>query len=289
MEKKIIALDATILNTLQMCGRKFKYAHIDNLKPLTTPTYFDKGSLFHNMLQLYYTFRKHRPNKPIDEVVKLCIRKGERLALRLDLPTEDCLNVIEYFRFYCARYSNDNWRIVHVEKPFANILYDSEEVMILYQGKPDLAIFMQNFEPLVVIDHKTGSRDQDPSVLSNQFFGYCWALDTNVVVINKINFYKKLDPEKSFKRYTKNYPKGLIEEWKDEAIYWALVGNQYIDSNHFPANYTSCDKYGSCVFAKTSNGSPGVCEIEPGAREFKIRSEYKVGEEWDVGKRLRGV
>ena len=282
-----IVIDATILNTVQSCGLKAYYAFHKNLKPLETPSYFDKGDLMHKMMQTYRLLRKHRPNWSKEKILEFCIKKGRRYYIKLDLAVEDCEEVVQYFFSYVQKYHGDGWQFITIEKPFIKELYRNDDIAIFYQGKPDCSAKVPNFEPLVVSDLKTGSRDTQPSILSNQFMGYAWALGTQVVVIDKINFYKKIDNDKSFKRYVLNYPQDLIEEWKEGAIYWALTYKSYIESEYYPPNLTSCDKYGGCVFAKASGGKPGICETERAAREFKILSDYKVGELWDVTKTLR--
>ena len=282
-----IVIDATILNTVQSCGLKAYYAFHKNLKPLETPTYFDKGSLMHELTRLYRVFRRHRPNWSKQKMLEICIKKGRKFYIKLDLSVGDCEEILSYFVAYADKYHGDGWQFLTIEKPFFKELYRNDSLVIFYQGKPDCSARVPKFDPLIVSDMKTGSRDTEPSILSNQFIGYAWALDTQIVVVDKVNFYKKMDNEKSFKRYILNYPQDLIEEWKEGAIYWALTYKGYIESEYYPPNLTSCDKYGGCVFAKTSMGKPGICETERAARNSKILSEYKVGEPWDVGKTLK--
>jgi len=281
-DKKVIALDSQILSALQLCPQRLKYEFIDNLRLTVTPGYFEKGSLMHKMLHLYYSLMKHRPNWALKRITDLCVRKGRKYYIKLAIPVEDCENVIAHFQAYAERYGRERFEVIYVEKPFAKKIYEDDSMIIIYQGMIDLGVRYPG-EVLTVIDHKTGERDDAPSQLENQFLGYAWAFDTQNVVVNKINFYKEIhtgnDKQQSFRRYTLSYSKGLIEEWVEDTISDAHVLLSYTELGMFNRRRASCKRPMECPFFS-------ICKQERGAREFIKRSKYSVGKHWDVGEIL---
>lgn len=294
-EPKVIIMDSQVLNAVQGCGLKYDYSFNRKLSPINKPSYFDKGDLFHRMLKFYYNIKKNRPKWSTEALIDNSIRVGRKHSIHLRLPIEDCERVIHWFLGYHERWKNDRFKILHVEKIFAFELHRDDNLVVIWQGRSDLVVQYSQFNTVTVLDHKSGSRDIEPSRLSNQFMGYAVAWGTQQVVINKINFYKNkeidsMSPQqlatyenqsggKPFKRYVLCYDRDLLAWWKDWVVYWAYVLKGYIEKGLYPPNLTSCDKYAGCIFRD-------ICKHEPKAREFVIQSRYKKVPLWDVGKSL---
>lgn len=283
MPKQVIMLDSQLLNEFQSCQAKFYYNFIMNVRPLYKPEAFDKGDLLHHMLKFHYKMLKHnqlvRANNleadkvriiPYSEIVDICTEKAEKHLLKLDLDVGLGHEVIKTYKQYAEYYEADTWQILEVEKPFAKVLYDSEELKIVYCGIIDLLTHV------AIIDHKSSSRKGNVSILSNQFMGYSWALNVNNVVINKIGFQKTLKPEEKFERPTASYAPDIINEWKNNTIEVAqemFAALQNVPHMMNRRNYTSCDKYSGCIFQK-------VCSTKAEAREFIISRDYKIVDQW---------
>src|SRR5204862_6305778 len=96
-----------------------------------------------------------------------------------------------------------------------------------------------------IVDHKSSSRRGTPSGLDNQFLGYCWALDVNNLVINKIGFQKTLKNEDKFERHVKSYSKELLDEWRVNSIRSAIelyCSMKDVSELAKQKDYTSCGK-----------------------------------------------
>ena len=145
----------------------------------------------------------------------------------------------------------------------------------MYQGKIDLTIAISNAH-LIPIDHKSSSRRGKPEYLSNQFQGYCWLLGVNNIIINKIGFQKTLKDNEKFERHTLSYPPELIEEWRQNAIYWLKKYISDGERNFYPPNFTSCDKYSGCIYEE-------VCRKTEEVREYKLSQLFQERPKWDVG------
>jgi len=272
---RTIALDSQILNTLCSCPRKVRLEFLQNWRPTEKAEALEKGDLMHRMLAHYYQGRKdgHKPYDTVNEAVEI----ARRASVDMDLNESTVDENIKQFKSYALWYQSDGWEPLEIERPFSKVLYEREDVegkeglRVLYEGVIDL--ITKTPHGIFVTDHKTASRRSTPSKLSNQFMGYAWATDSSNFIVNRIGFQKTLGEQERFQRVMLSYNSPIIEEWKEQAIYWTRVLVNYIDTGYFPPNFTSCDKYSGCIFQK-------VCEAIPEVREFKLMTNFYVGEPW---------
>jgi len=283
MSKQIIAIDSTKLNVLQLCARKYNWVFNESRSPITKPDFLERGDLMHKMLASYYSMRRYRTrwvqnNQTHDDVVKICLRVGEHFAIAMQLHPDDVHDTMYQFEEYCKHYEHDGWdRVLAIEQPGSFVLYEDDQLCVMYDMKPDLVLQLDN--GIFPVDHKTAKQRKEPSRLANQFMGYCFGLHCNNIGINKIGFQKTLKPAERFNRYTLSYPDDVLVEWKDNTIWWVKEFLRHVEEDYWPANLTSCDKYGGCVFQY-------VCIKERIAREYELKRSFEVSEQWDVGRGL---
>jgi len=298
MPQKILSIDGTILNTYQACAQKAKYSFIDNLRPPDKEESLERGDLMHKMLEIYYSLQldnfsfntevwraisesgiKAPKDKSLQETREFAIRAGQYFAIRMNLPAEEVDVVIYQFREYCIYYEYDSWHPLAVEEVGSKILYEDENYKLIYNFKIDLVA--EKGLIIAPFDHKTSKRREEPSSLSNQFIGYCYGLDLNNIVVNKIGFQKTLTPQQRFNRFILTIDDDRIKEWIDNTIHWCFKIIESETTNYWAKNFTSCDKYSGCIY------SP-LCEANPDGRENKIERDFKVETPWDVAKELEG-
>lgn len=283
MDKLIVAVDSTKLNTLQLCARKHNWVFNNAVSPLAKPDYLERGSLIHHMMQVYYVLRKYRTrwqqnHRTHEDIINICIRVGEYFAIKMQLEVEEVTSIIFQFQEYCRFYEHDGWdNIVSVEQSGSLLLHEDEKIIILWDIKPDLVLQLSN--GLIAVDHKTAKQRKEPAKIANQFMGYCWALGINNICVNKIGFQKTLKPQERFNRYTLSYANDVLEEWKDNTVWWIKQLLSHVDADYWPANFTSCDKYAGCVFQS-------VCVKERVAREYELMKSFEISDHWDVGRNL---
>jgi hypothetical protein len=286
---KIINFDATMLNTIQNCFRKAQYSLIYNLTPHEREESLEKGDLIHKMLEVYYsmlgpqdydtTVWKELKQAGIDPEGN----PGERAieagiySTKLQIPLDVSEEVIKHFKDYIEYYRYDEWHPLHVEEVGSKVIYESQDLQMIYNYKIDLIAEKGNI--IAPFDHKSGRHRRDPSSISNQFIGYCYALDTNYIVMNKIGFQKTLAPSERFQRFIFNIDDNRIKEWRANAIWWMRLYSECIEDDIYPMNLTSCDKYSGCIFRK-------ICEADPENRDYKMARDFSTVERWDVAKTL---
>lgn len=180
---------------------------------------------------------------------------------------ETCKQYIEYYR-------NDHWVPLDVEVVKSEVLYEDEEIRILWKAKLD--VIMDNNQGIYPVDHKTMKQRRDTISMNNQFIGQCLLMRTSNAFINKIGFQTTLKPEEKFGRVPVSYAKPRLIEWQSQILpYYAKLLLMYAETGYFPPNFTNCEsKYGKCAFLS-------VCESNPDMREEELKLHFMVGPEWN--------
>ena len=286
---RTICFDSQILTTFQECGEKFYLTFIENLKPFYPVDPLVKGDVLHTAVEGYYRYLKAGLQGEQDrtiihkqgiEVAVLEARAKAALnGIDLELAEEVIKTTVEYLDFY----QNDDLVPLEIEEPFIQVLYESpeDELRICYAGKIDLVATASRYQwNPIPFDNKSTTRNQTPSGRSNQFFGYCNALDSNLLVVNRIGFQKTLSASERFKRIPLSYPPEYRQRWVRNTIKWGYKLAFALENKQYEENLSSCDKYSGCTFK-------AICEaINPEAKEWIIQSKYMVGEKWDPTKLL---
>ncbi len=302
---KRVILDATTLTKLQICDEYFNLSTNLNLIPLSGKGKgLELGSMMHEMLATFY--RLQRDGKSYDERTssavitgqtfitgcEICIAHVSSLKEQVILPKctvhtdhpftgletasiEEAHDCILNFHQYCERWKNDSWTTINVEHVKGKVIYEDDELSLLWKAKIDWEV--DNLEGFFSVDHKTMSRREDTLSLNNQFIGQSIVTEQTKVFINKIGTQKSLKPEEKFERVAINYTKERIAEWINECAQWAYELIALQESGVFKHRFTSCDrKYGHCLFKK-------VCSGQPTDRERLIMEQFKVNDKvWDV-------
>jgi len=267
-------IDSSVLNAFEKCPTLMKYQYVDNLRLKgKKETALEKGDLEHVGLKHYYRAMKETRNWDkareigLDKILKY-IEAG-----KVSLSKEDIDDVTMAFIGYVEFYRFERWVPLEVERPFRVVIYEDDDLRVIFQGKIDLIVDTGQIS--VPVDHKTESRRTEPIELNNQFMAYCYAAKSNNLIVNKIGFQKSLKAEDKFYRRMLSYEDDVLEEWKDETIFKIRELLGYAEINYFPHRYTSCqDKYGKCIFHN-------VCHIGREARDMKLKSEFVVSEPWN--------
>lgn len=297
--KKNIVLDATMLSTIMGCGRLTDFRFNHNLQSLNGKSNsLEVGNIVHKYLETYYRnvingFPKsesHASGLVAAEtyargcpqcVARTCEKHPtfEYQGVR-NTPYEPSKPyevgwkwVLETCEQYHQYYRNDYWVPLEVEKVKGEVLYEDDEIRILWKAKFDLTA--DSNQGIYPIDHKTMKQRRDTLSLNNQFIGQCILQRSRAVIINKIGFQKTLKPEEKFERAMVSYSAKRLIEWQSTILpYWAYKLIDFTENDYWPPNFDHCDnKYGTCAFKE-------VCEADPDDREREIKLNFIVGEPW---------
>jgi len=183
--------------------------------------------------------------------------------------------VLETMEQYFDFYKNDHWVPLEAEVVKGKVLYEDDEIRILWKAKFDL--LADTNQGIFPIDTKTMKQRRDTNSMNNQFIGQCLLAGTRKMFINKIGWQTSLKPEEKFLRPPINYSAPRLIEWQSEILpYYGKLLLMYAETGHFPPNFTHCEgKYGNCAYL-------GVCESDPAMREEELKLHFMVGPTWDI-------
>lgn len=303
--KKNVIMDATMLSSLMSCARfhdiRFNHRLISTKGKSNS---LEVGSLIHKVLEVYY---KNKINGFKREVAigaamaagqqfvigcprcsgfagegdPLCGHEPDEYPGMQNTPEQNekftvgwrfALNTCEqYFEFY----KNDAWIPLAAEEVRGEIIYEDDEIRVLWKAKFDL-IVDTNQIGIVSTDHKTFKQRRDKTSLSNQFSGHCVLLKSRNVIVNKIGLQTTLKIDERLTRESVPYSHARLHEWQSEIVpYYAYKYIQFKESGYWPPDYTHCDNmFGPCPYKQ-------VCEGDPDMREEILRNEYTLAPVWD--------
>jgi hypothetical protein len=275
--KKNIILDSQILTSLMACARMTDFKFNLNLQSINGKSRsLVMGSIVHTFLEVYY---RHL----IGGYTKTIAINQADLAAEAYANSDEARNAspeerawaLETCHQYLDFYKNDFWTPLEVEVVRGEVLYEDDEIRILYKAKYDWIV--DTNQGIFPVDHKTMSQRRDTTSLNNQFTGQCILLKTRLMFVNKIGFQKSLKPEERFTRATINFSADRLIEWQTVILpYYAKLMLMYSESEYWPPNFTHCEnKFGFCIFRE-------VCEADRGMREEILGQNFVVGEPWDI-------
>lgn len=305
--KTNIVLDSQVLTSLMKCGRLTDFQFNHNFQPIGGKSNsLECGSIVHTFLEYYYKaiinrvkpdeakgfgfaaaemYIKGCPNctdfTPTPEIPKpVCGHKPDEFPGVKNTPKDSegyktgWQWVLDTCDQYCIHYRADFWVPLEVEVVKGVVLYEDDEIRILWKAKLDLTA--DTNQGIYPVDHKTMKQRRDTLSLNNQFMGQCLVMGTRNVFINKIGFQASLKPVDKFIRAPVSYSAARLFEWQSETLpYYAKLLMMYHETGHFPPNYASCEnKYGLCPFVR-------ICESDPGMREEELKHGFIIGKAWN--------
>jgi hypothetical protein len=302
--KKNIIMDATVLSSLMSCARYHDIRFNHRLTAIKGKSNsLEVGSLIHKVFEVFY---KHQINGfPRNTSIGNALIAGQLYvdgcAHCSDVMNENpiCKHEIgEYpgvtntpeqntgyvvgWKFaletcekYFEMYKNDSFIPLSCEQVKGEVVYEDDEIRILWKAKFDL-IIDTNQIGIVSMDHKSFKQRRDKSTLSNQFLGQCILLKSRNVIVNKIGLQTTLKIEERLTREVVSFSADRLNEWQSEILpYYAYKYVQFTESGYWPPDYTHCDTmFGPCPYKQ-------VCEADRGMREEVLRNNFQLTPVWD--------
>lgn len=307
--KKNIVFDSQILSTLMGCPQLTDFRFNMNLQSMGGKSNsLEVGSIVHKVFETYYKMRINSMSR--DMAIQHGLAAGEMYVQGCKhctsfIASEAQLKPIcghqvdeypgiqntppdnttepnrtgwrwalatceQYFNFY----KSDHWVPLEVEVVKGKVLYEDDEIRILWKAKIDLV--SDTNQGIYPVDHKTMKQRRDTLSLNVQFMGQCLLMGTRLTMINKVGFQTTLKPEEKFTRFPMSYSADRLLEFQGTTLpYYAYQLIQFAESGYWPHNYDHCEtKYGKCAFIS-------VCESNRNMREEEIKRLFVVGPAWN--------
>lgn len=309
-DKKYIILDASRFTTVQSCARLGNFTYDMDLEPIHGKSKsLEMGSIVHKIQEVFYqnqingfnratsigmgmtagelyirgcpdcsdfipTIAQYVENEKNEILKPKCGHTINEYPGIMNTDPDDAQWALDTSMQYFEFYKNDHWIPLESEKVRGKILYEDDEVIILWKAKIDVVV--DTNEGIYSVDHKTMKQNRSTISLNNQFIGQCLVMEKRTVIINKIGFQKTLKPVDKFKREPISYSADALLEWQEEILpYYCKMMLLHAESGYYPPNYTHCEnKFGRCGFID-------VCAANRNMREMELKLAFRVGEKWD--------
>ena len=222
--KIVIALDSTQIVEYMWCPRAWWYRYKEGLAlPYQHKTALDYGSIIHGLLETYYNLRglNSKESPDIHAKAALDMLNTKDYWKDFGVTQEEWqflqMRYIQYMLFYRAKGDfvplvNKNG-VPAVELGFSKILFENESRIYIVEGRIDL---ISKFEDkLFFTDHKTQGTKKDLYGFKTQFLTYAWATGLSDGLINYVGTTKEPNKD-TFRRQHINFPKHMIDLWKDQ-------------------------------------------------------------------------
>lgn len=283
MGKINVIFDASQYDMFRLCEARFNYRYNLNKSTVFKAKPLDRGTIIHVGQETYYEALKNGVTYDSARTAALSkIREAGVIQSELDHNEIDrIIDVMEEYYDYW-RVEDQNLKIIEVEKPFLYLLYEDDDIKIYMSGKIDLVVQSPSGK-MVAWDHKSFDRTSELSRMSNQFKNYCYAMQSDELIVNKIGMQKTLKPHEKFKRPPLSFDRLYLEEWKDNVV--TVLRDHYLTcvaDNKWPMNETSCWKFNrQCDYLDLCDSSGKL------AKDFKLANHYVDAEVWDVTKAMQ--
>lgn len=219
-----------------------KYTTMSKSRNLT------RGLYIHALLAHYYGSIKE--GIETGAAITSTLNIADRIASESDglFPDDIALSqeaVSAYLLHYAER--DSNMRIISVEEKLSKVLFESNDLVIIYEGTMDLIVERDGL--ILPIDHKSESKRFPVSGLNNQFLGYSYLSDQPRMIRNAIGLQKTLKNDDKFYRSMFSYAASTLAWWKANTIrsvidLWLAYKREEAnpgDPRNWPGKLSSCD------------------------------------------------
>lgn len=284
--KKNVIFDATVLTALMNCETYLNYRHNMNLIPITGKgNPLDAGSLVHLILQEYN--RALIAGSKRQDAIVIGMDAGNKFYTTesTNIPLENVKSergylkevgynyIVSTMEQYFERWKNSHWTPIEAERVVGHVIYEDDEIRILYKAKIDLMIDTYQ-DGICPVDYKTMKQKRDAISLNNQFRGQAILTKARTVYIEKIGWQSSLKPEEKFTRQPMSFSAAILAEQIQTIVYYAKTLIALQESQYYPQRFTFCDKFGGCIFRN-------ICQTDPNMRQNAINQHFITGPDWD--------
>jgi hypothetical protein len=298
--KTNIVMDSQIFNTIMACPQLCDFRFNHNFQAIKGKSNsLEIGSAVHVYMEYYYGAIIKGKSKSDAHIIGMnkckeyftgcliCVsgekcdyHKKEKWEGTRNTPIESEGNLVgsnfvyDSLELYHTHYKNESIVPLEVEVVKSKIVYEDDEIRVLWKAKLDLVA--DNNNGIYPYDHKSAKQNRPKIKMNAQMRGQCFIMGTRNVFINVFGFQKTLPANERFKREVLSFSAETLLEWQSKDIpTYAYALKQYAETGYWPRNYTHCEgKYGTCAFLE-------VCEANEEMREEVLKNNFIVGPEWN--------
>jgi hypothetical protein len=281
------AWDATAIERVKLCGRLHRFKS-EGWRSKGDNVHLRFGSECHRCFQDYEVLMAegfdHRD--AMDDVIRSLLFRIQ--DWNPDHKQKNRETLVRSVIWYLEKHKDDaakTW-IMSDGKPAVEVNFSFElefgptvDQPYVLSGKLDRIVVFNG--DLFVMDRKTtsslGFNFLNRFLIDNQMTLYTYAgkrifmAPIKGVIIDGI---QPLITQTNFERHIVYRTDEQIQEWLIDLDYWLNQANWMASRDYYPANETSCSKYGSCEFLD-------ICTKSPQVRDRFLKANYEQEEPWN--------
>lgn len=292
MSRFTLALDASQISQYLECPRSWYFRYYKHLSRAGQKrAALDKGSLVHQLCDLYYNLRAMNRSVPSMTHGTAVINLIKGWKNTFNLSKEDTEFLCMRFFQYAATYMANDFVPVSknglpaVELGFSKVLYEDENVLYVVEGRIDLIADYGGVR--VFVDHKTQAQAKTLYQYCPQFLTYAWATGLDRGMINYFGLQKEMTKD-TFRRQLIFFPKWKIKEWERRmlAVFNSIRANleksDFLPYNPEAMNQHACGgafNSSPCMFTQ-------LCETSSTEMRRSIETqnyEIRIWKPWEIG------
>lgn len=283
-KRRVVTLNSHALDNYCRCPAAYGYADVMHIEPAKTYRPFLRGQVITNVLAEYY-WRKLQKGKLNFSDIEEC---AGLIDDNEDLDEESKAVIFARFHSYALHYKDEHWIPLAVEKNklvehtenhgtgFSKILYESDYVVFIWEGEPDLIVRCSSRDKTVlVVDHKHESRFNDLYMYQNQFLGYAWGTESANCCINYFNIKSSGDASEWFRRRTVNYSRDKLQSWRKDTLFWFYKIMLARKNKEYMKSWQCEGKYGTCQFHPICEQTHDFIKADIIKRQYKKRERTR--------------
>lgn len=288
MAKTILKLDSTAIKDYLTCPELWRLRHIESLQKTGVPKpAADKGTIFHKLLEEFYTQLPAFRGLPMQLADKI-YREIVTDEYKKSFPDVD----LDYYKIlplrfisYSLNYARDFPVVVRngkaaTELGFTKILIDEPSFLCTIEGKIDL--LMEGPDGRIFVDHKTQEKKSTLYEFKTQFKTYAWATGYRRGMANYIGLTKEQTKE-TFRRDLIYFEEGQLVEWERYLvnIAWSIYFQRHQKAvPRGSRNWNSC----SGVYESHPCAYTMLCEWRNRGKEEMLKKQYYHIQPWSPWK-----
>src|SRR3990172_878807 len=185
MPKFTLSLNSHALSAYQECENKYLFTHLVGIESLGAKFAMDRGTIFAKFLEILY-YNRIKPRPSFLRTLNNPLVWTKHISEKCGVPNKDAFDIYRVMVQYTQFWKGEDWEPIAVEKGFSKILYEDDENLFVWEGRPDLIAKVG--EKIIVCDHKTQGQTKSIYQFNNQSRGYLWGIGAHEFVYNYITF-----------------------------------------------------------------------------------------------------
>lgn len=264
--KLTLSLDSSQIVSYMICPQNWNNLYHKNIRKADLKkTALDRGTIIHNLADIYYNLRALDPKGSYSTHANSTVEMYRKNFTERIVDKEDLEFLFKRFGQYIFRWAatgNDFRPLIKngrpsVELGFSEIIHEDENYLFIIEGRLDLLASIG--ETIFWVDHKSQEQEKHLYKMKPQFMTY--GLATGLPgIINYIGLQKELKPSHLRRTELMIFPRWKLDKWKERIINKVFIPLATTLANNY--SFEESDESCSGAYDSTPCQFTDICECQ---------------------------